>query len=94
MGPAEDDERLALHVPPVRVRPRHVPDQVAHRPLFGIKEQWQVTGDQAAAALRHQRGEAVLPDERVEPGGVVHGEGSGNIHGVTRPLRDIPNLKR
>ena len=72
-------------VPPLRVGPGHVPEQVAVRPGVGVEQQGQVAGDQAAFAVRGQDGEAVPPDELVELGRVVLGEGGGDVHGSANP---------
>ena len=71
-------------VPPLRVGPGHVPEQVAVRPGVGVEQQGQVAGDQAALAVRGQDGEAVPPHELVEPGRVGLGEGGGDVHGSTQ----------
>ena len=71
---------LAPDVPPLRVGPGHVPEQVAVRPGVGVEQQRQVAGDQASLAVRGQDGEAVPPHELVQLGRVGLGEGGGDVH--------------
>src|SRR5262249_36629574 len=71
---------LALRLPPLRIRPRHVSDQTAVRPRGPFEEKRQVAGEWQPIDLRDEEAEAVLLDEIVQPGQVGFGEGGGYVH--------------
>ena len=79
--PGEDRQgRLTVHVPPLRVGPRHVADQGAVRPGCSFEEERQMRGERQTVDLRHEQAEAVLLDEVVQLGQIGFSEGGGDVH--------------